>query len=94
MAKLLYIEASPRKDRSASIKVASAFVDSYEKSHSGDTVEVLDLQQKSLPPFNGDIINAKYRLLHGESHTASEKEAWRVVEDIIGHFKSFDKYLF
>jgi FMN-dependent NADH-azoreductase len=29
MTKLLYIEASPRKDRSYSIKVASAFLDAY-----------------------------------------------------------------
>ncbi len=94
MAKLLYIEASPRKDRSASIRVAADFVDSYKKSHPADSVEILDLWQKELPPFNGDVINAKYRILHGETHTESEREAWRAVEEIIGHFRGFDKYLF
>ena len=34
MAKLLYIESSPRKDRSASIDISKAFLDEYEKSHS------------------------------------------------------------
>jgi FMN-dependent NADH-azoreductase len=94
MANLLYIEASPRKERSASIKVSREFVDSYKNSHPDDWVEVLDLWEKKLSPFDGDIINAKYRILHGEPHTAAEKEAWRTVEDIINHFKGFDKYLF
>ncbi len=94
MAELLYIEASPRKERSASIKVAGDFVEEYQKVHSEDRVEVLDLWKKELPPFDGDIINAKYRILHGEPHTMAEKEAWRAVEDIIAHFKKFDKYLF
>ncbi len=94
MARLLYIEASPRKDRSASIKVAGEFVEAYRKANPDDRVEVLDLWKKELPPFDGDIINAKYRILHGEPHTPAEKEAWRVVEDIIAHFKGFDKYLF
>lgn len=70
------------------------FLKSYKKAHPADTVEVLDLWQKKLPLFDGDIINAKYRILHGEPHTDTEKKAWSAVEDIIGHFKSFDKYLF
>jgi FMN-dependent NADH-azoreductase len=91
---LLYIEASPRKDLSASIQVARAFLDGYRESHPGDQVEVLDLWNTRLPPFDGDIINAKYRILHGEAHTVSEREAWRAVEEIIAHFKKFDKFLF
>jgi FMN-dependent NADH-azoreductase len=94
MAKLLYIEASPRKDRSASVKVAGEFLEAYRQARPNDQVEILDLWKEELPPFDGDIITAKYRILHGESHTAAEKEAWRAVEDIIVHFKGFDKYLF
>jgi FMN-dependent NADH-azoreductase len=94
MAKLLYIEASPRKERSASIKVAGEFMEAYRQAHPNDQVEMLDLWKKELPPFDGDVINAKYRILHGETHTAAEKAGWRAVEDIIAHFKEFDKYLF
>jgi len=94
MAKLLYIEASPRKDRSASIKVAREFVEAYRTAHPGDEVELLDLWKKELPPFDGNVINAKYRILHGEPHTTAEKEAWSAVENIIAHFKGFDKYIF
>jgi FMN-dependent NADH-azoreductase len=94
MARLLYIEASPRKERSASIQVAREFAESYRRSHPGDQVELLDLWKTRLPPFDGDVINAKYRILHGETHTPAEREAWRGVEEIIAHFKGFDKYLF
>jgi FMN-dependent NADH-azoreductase len=94
MAKLLYVEASPRKDLSASIKVAGEFVATYRQTHPNDQVEVLDLWQEKLPPFDGDVINAKYRIMHGEPHTVAEKGAWRAVEGIIARFKGFDKYLF
>lgn len=94
MARLLYIEASPRKQRSASIQVAREFLASYRQQHPADEVALLDLWNTELPPFDGVIIDAKYRILHGEPHTAAEKEAWQVVEEIIAHFKGFDKYLF
>ncbi len=94
MSKLLYIEVSPRKDRSASTKVAGEFLNAYRQAHPNDQVEVLDLWQKKLPSFNDDVLNAKYRILHGEPSTPAEKTAWKAVEDIIDHFKGFDKYLF
>jgi FMN-dependent NADH-azoreductase len=94
MSRLLYIEASPRKDRSTSIKVARAFVEEYNKTHSADTVDILDLWKTELPSFNGETINAKYTILHGEQHTASQKKAWKAVEDTIAHFKNADKYVF
>ena len=59
MAQLLYIESSPRKDRSASIQIAETFTDEYLKTHTGDSVETLDLWNNEFPPFNGDTINAK-----------------------------------
>ena len=94
MAKLLYIEASPRKDRSASIAVARTFLDEYGKTHPGDTVETMDLWKTDLPVFDGDVINAKYAILHGKDHTPEQKEAWGAVEKVIARFKDADKYLF
>lgn len=49
MARLLSTEASPHKDRSASIRVARAFVGAYRKTHPEDTVDTLDLS-KTDPP--------------------------------------------
>lgn len=94
MAKLLYIEASPRKERSASIQVAKAFVEEYRKTHPSDVVETVDLWSEQLPPFDGDTIDAKYAILGGQTHTPEQKTAWKAVEGVIARFKASDKYLF
>ena len=94
MARLLYIEASPRKERSASIQVARAFIDEYERTHPGDAVETVDLWHTSIPEFDGHVIDSKYAILHGLEHTEEQKRAWRAVEDLISQFTGADKYVF
>ena len=68
MAKLFYIEASPRKKRAYSIKVAQRFFDAYKEANPSHDIETFDLWQTSLPEFDGATIDAKYRILHGEVH--------------------------
>lgn len=94
MAKLLYIESSPRKDRSTSIQVAKEFLQVYEKTNPKDEIEILDLWSLPLPEFDGDTINAKYRILHGQEHTPGEADAWGAVVNIFEHFNAAHKYLF
>ncbi len=94
MAKLLYIEASPRKERSASIAVAQHFIDTYRAAHPTDTVETLDLWQAKLPSFDGFTLDAKYAIMSGQSHTPEQAAAWNAVVKVIEHFKSADKFVF
>ncbi len=94
MAKLLYIESSPRKDRSASIEIAKEFLRVYEKTNPDDEIEILDLWSAPLPEFDGDTINAKYRILHGQEHTPGEADAWGAVVKIFEQFNAAQKYLF
>lgn len=94
MARLLYIEASPRKERSSSIKTAKTFISEYQRTHPDDVVETLDLWNTSLPEFDGHVIDSKYVILHGLEHTDEQKQAWKAVEDVISQFTSADKYLF
>jgi FMN-dependent NADH-azoreductase len=94
MAKLLYIEASPRKERSASITVASEFLSAYREAHTLDTVEVVDLWHTALPRFDGGTIEAKYAVLNGQKHTPEQLKAWQAVERVARQFLSADKYLF
>jgi FMN-dependent NADH-azoreductase len=94
MARLLYIEASPRKDRSASIEIARTFVTEYQKTHPGDVIDPLDLWKTNLPEFDGEVVEAKYAILHGLKHTEAQREAWSAVEKMISHFTGADKYLF
>ncbi len=94
MAKLLYIEASPRKARSASIQVARAFLDAYRAAHPADQVETLDLWQTPLPELDETLINARYALIQGEGHSSEQAAAWARVAMLAERFKSADKYLF
>ncbi len=94
MRKLFYIEASPRKQRSASIDVAHAFLEEYRKANPKDDVKRLNLWDYLLPRFDGDILDASYAILNGLEHTDEQRAAWAPVEDIIADFKGADKYLF
>ena len=94
MARLLHIESSPRKDRSASIELARFFEEEYMKRHPGDRVETLDLWHTKLPEFDGETINAKYAILHGLSHTPAQRKAWQTVVETFEQFRSADKFLF
>jgi FMN-dependent NADH-azoreductase len=94
MAKLLYIEASPRKSRSKSIEVAQIFLSTLQSTHPSLEADKLDLWATELPRFDGDILEAKYAVIHGQSHTPEQVKAWKQVEAVIERFKSADWYLF
>lgn len=94
MAKLLYIESSPRKARSASIGAARAFLESYKESHPNDEVEVLDLWAVDLPEITEEILNIRYALGSGQALTSDQEAAWGKVVQAVEHFKSADKYVF
>lgn len=93
MSRLLYLQASPRGERSTSIAVADAFVNAYRKAHPSDEINVMNLYQKELPPFDGFALNAKYAILNGLKHTQEERTAWGKVTAIADEFKSYSKYV-
>lgn len=93
MSKLLYIESSPRKQRSSSIEIAKDFLSDYREKKPQDEIEIIDLWNINLPAFNGDVIDAKYAIMHGQSHTEAQRKAWKNVEELIKQFKSADKYV-
>ncbi len=94
MATLLYIEASPRKNRSKSIAVARSFLEKYQAEHPDDEVVTIDLWHKDLPEFDGYTIDAKYQVLHGQDFDAKQQQAWQAVVALCDEFKAADKYLF
>jgi FMN-dependent NADH-azoreductase len=94
MAKLIYIESSPRKSRSHSINVSKAFLETYAKKNPNDSVEKIDLWSEVLPTFSNDVLNAKYSIMHGSDPSADEKIAWGEIESLFRQFNSADKYLF
>jgi len=93
MSRLLYIQASPRGKRSHCIAVADAFVESYKQKHPDDEVVTLNVFEAPVPYFDGLAVQAKYTIMHGQSHSKEELRAWEEVEKLIEQFKSADKYV-
>ncbi len=93
MSKLLYIQASPRVQRSHSIAVADAFIGAYERTHPDDEIVALNVFEVSIPNFDGLAVQAKYTILHGQSHSEEELQVWKNVEKVIEQFTSADKYV-
>ena len=93
MSKILYIQASPRGQRSKSITVAEEFIKAYQQAHPADEIERLNVFETQLMAFDGLAVQAKYTILHGQEHSKAEAEAWKTVERTIEQFTSADKYV-
>ena len=91
MTKLLYIEVSPRKERSHSIAVAEAFLDAYSAANPDHEIDKMDLWDAELPELDMAMIDAKYRLLAGDELDEREANAWRIVEATFNRVNSADK---
>lgn len=94
MSTLLYVQSSPRGERSYSVQAAQVFLDAYRQSHPGDKIVTVDVFTKKLPAFDGFALQAKYSIMSGNKHTPEEKAAWSAIEEVIAEFKAADKYLF
>ncbi len=93
MSKVLYIKASPMKERSNSIAAADAFVEAYKQSHPKDQVKTIDLFSAKLPEFDFVAASGKYKIMRGKPHSPEEKQAWDKVVVTIAEFKDADKYV-
>lgn len=69
MTRILYVEASPRKIRSASIEVARAAITAWRKLDTGLAVDTLNVWSTVLPEFDGPVMDAKYAGLAGTALT-------------------------
>jgi len=94
MATVLHVAASPRGDRSTSLRVVRAFLEEYGRRAPGDTITTVDLSTAKLPAMDGRTIEAKYNILHGQASNDAQRRAWAEVEKVIEQFKQADKYLF
>ena len=91
MTKVLYIEVSPRKERSHSIAVAEAFLEAYSAANPDHEIDKMDLWETELPELNMAMIDAKYRLLDLGELDEREANAWRTVEATFKRLASADK---
>jgi len=74
--------------------VGAAFLEAYARDHPADTIVTLDLFARDLPTFEGAAVRGKYAIMHGDSLSADESEAWSRVEDMIAEFTRANKFVF
>ncbi|HET7393289.1 MAG TPA: NAD(P)H-dependent oxidoreductase, partial [Candidatus Binatia bacterium] len=94
MAQLLYVEAAPLKPRSLSIHIASEFLKAYGQINRQDEIEVIDLWQTKLPPFDGETIEAKFAVLRKQEFTPEQQARWDAVRAVSRRFNTAAKYVF
>ncbi len=96
MAKLLYVESSPRQGRSHTAAVAHAFLDAYRAAHPDDQVDTWDLWSADEPliEFDGAAITAKYAGRDPDYvHTPEEAEAWATIDRSVDRLRAADLYV-
>ena len=94
MPHLLHVIGSPRQDRSASLEVATAFIQAWQGKHPDAEVDTLDVWQCDLPEFDGPILDAKYAGIEGESLSSEQEHAWKVAKALAQRFKAADVLVF
>ena len=90
MPHLLHIESSPRKQRSASIEVAHAFIAAWQVRHPQATVDTLDVWATPLPEFNAEALGAKYAALEGTARSPEQLRVWADIEALGQRFHRAD----
>ncbi|GGF32966.1 FMN-dependent NADH-azoreductase 2 [Aliidongia dinghuensis] len=90
MTKILYIEASPRKRRSASIDVAAAALAAWRAADPSVEIDVLDVWSTALPEFDGPVMEAKYAGLSGVPLSPEQEAAWRGIRRLATRFHAAD----
>ena len=94
MEKVMYVEASPRKSRSHSMKIAKAYLEKIRGNNSNIEIKTIDLWDYDLPEFNGNMLDAKYAVIAGSDSTEEQKKAWGRVTSIYNEFADADHYVF
>jgi FMN-dependent NADH-azoreductase len=94
MTHLLYIEASPMRAASTSSGVAAAWLEAWRQKHPEDTVDTLNVWDIDLPPFDADMIAAKFAVLRAQNATPPQEALWARAVAVSQRFNAADRYLF
>lgn len=94
MTQLLYVRASPRGERSVSIKIADAYLAAYKDKHPNATIDEIDLWSANLPEFDGDAAAAKVSFFGEPEMNARQRTVFDELETIFNRFNAADDYLF
>ncbi len=91
--KLLHLIATPRPEKSNTLKISNAFLESFRAKHNDLDVEEINLFNEPIPAGTGDHIDAKYNLMTRQPLDDKMQAAWEEIEQTIKQFLSADIYL-
>ncbi len=91
MAHLLYLDASPRGERSQSRRLTKEFVEQWQHKHLNDTVIYRDLGRNPVPHVDESWIAAGYTA--PEQRTPHMWEAIRISDQLVDEFLAADIYV-
>ena len=77
MKRLLYIAASPRKERSRSAMVADHLLARLTQRYPALMVERLDVFAANFPAFDQEAVEGRYNLLAGNAVDPAQAAAWQ-----------------
>lgn len=91
---ILHIASSPRGERSASLKLASRYLETVTSLHPDASIDVLDVWTTDLLPFDGPALNAKYADLQGVPMSAEQEAVWKQIHALGERFHRADVIVF
>lgn len=94
MKKLLYVKASPRSDKSISLKLGDAYLRAYKEKYPDVQVDEIDLWHANLPEFDGDSAAAKVSFFGEAAMNEKQKTVYEELVSIFNRFNAADDYLF
>ena len=94
MSDLLFVNSSPRGERSESLRLAEALLAAYRETAPGAVIDRLDLFDDPLPTFGPEAAAAKMRVIGGETFTAADAAAWNEVGSVVARLAAAEALVF
>jgi len=94
MTRLLYIESSPHGAASHSGAAAREFLHAFTARHPRTEVDHVDVWNLELPPFDAEMIAAKFAVLRAKDATPAQQARWSEAVRLARRFNRADLYLF
>lgn len=90
MSNLLYLNASPRGEQSASTQAAQLYLDALPSAVQVTRVNLFEAQ---LPEFTPVLAEAKQQVTMGQSLSGDAKAEWEAITQLVSQFLAADHYL-
>jgi FMN-dependent NADH-azoreductase len=94
MSRLLFVNASARREASESLRIAETLLSAYREIDPASEVDRIDLFDQPLAVFGSDGATAKMAVLARRDFTPGQAEAWDHVKATFARLEAADTLLF